>query len=277
MTVRTFVFDLDGVVYRGEQPLPGAAETIETLQHFGHQVCFFTNNSTQSRTEYAHKLRNIGLSVDETRIMTSAYATALYLEERGEQGKAVLAVGEKGLHEELDRVGMKLVGNGVRERVDYVVVGLDRDFTYEKLLKAHRAIVCGAKFIATNRDATFPLEDGLVIPGGGTMVAAIETATGVKPLLIGKPETYAIRKVFELAHASPEDAVVVGDRLDTDIRVGRKIGATTVLVLTGITSRAEAEAASPELRPDVVIQRLPEMLEHRTLAAEITRAGLGNS
>jgi len=261
LAVRTFVFDLDGVVYRGKKALPGAVDTIETLRRHGHQVYFFTNNSTQSRATYVGKLRTIGLYTEEDHVMTSAFATALYLVERGAQGKTVFVVGEEGLRRELAGAGMKLVCDGIHQKVDHVVVGMDRDFTYEKLMRAHRAIADGAEFIATNRDATFPVEGGLVVPGGGTMVAAIETATGVKPLLIGKPETYAMRKILDLAQTPPEDAVIVGDRLDTDIRVGNKIGAMTVLVLTGIATRTEVAAAAPELRPDIVIQRLPEMLE----------------
>ena len=261
MAVRTFVFDLDGVVYRGEQPLPGAVDTIETLRRLGHQVYFFTNNSTQTRTSYAEKLRRMGIPADEEHIMTSAYATALYLEEQGAKGASALVVGENGPREELKAVGVRLVEGGLNEKVDYVVVGLDRRFDYGILTKAQQAISRGAKFIATNRDATFPLEDGLIVPGGGALVAAIEAATGVTPVLIGKPETYAMRRVLELARASPDSSVIVGDRLDTDVLVGRRIGAITVLVLTGVTSEKELESAPPELRPDIVIRSLPELLK----------------
>jgi len=261
LAVRTFVFDLDGVVYRGEQPLPGAVDTIETLRRLGHQVYFFTNNSTQTRTSYAEKLQRMGIPADEEHIMTSAYATALYLKEQGAQGASVVVVGEEGPREELKAIGVRLVEDGLNEKVDYVVVGLDRKFDYRTLTKAQQAILRGAKFIATNRDAAFPLEDGLVVPGGGALVAAIEVATGVTPVLIGKPETYAMRKLLELAHASPEDSVIVGDRLDTDVLLGKRLGATTVLVLTGVTSERELESAPPELRPDIVIHSLPELLK----------------
>lgn len=261
MAVRTFVFDLDGVVYRGMQPLPGAVDTIATLRQFEHQVYFFTNNSTQTRSTYAEKLRGMGIPADEEHIMTSSYATALYLSEKGAQGAAALVVGEEGPRVELSAIGMRLVEDGATEGVDYVVVGMDREFTYEKLKKAQQAIFKGAEFVATNRDNTFPLEDGLLVPGGGAIVSAIEAATGVTPAVIGKPETYAMRKVLDVAHASPEDSVIVGDRLDTDILVGKRLGATTVLVLTGVTTEKDLETAAPERRPDVVIRRLPEMLE----------------
>ena len=261
MVVRTFVFDLDGVVYRGEQPLPGAVDTIKTLRQLGHQVYFFTNNSTQTRTDYTLKLRSMGIDADEAHIMTSSYATALYLTEIGAQGGSVLVVGEEGLKVEMRAVGMKLIEDPDHPRADFVVVGLDRKFCYDTLMRAQQAIFHGAKFIATNRDSTFPLEEGLIVPGGGTMVAALETATDVKPIVIGKPETYAMSEVLKLAGASSEDSVIIGDRLDTDILSGKRIGMKTVLVLTGVTTENDLETAPPEMQPDVVIHQLPELLE----------------
>ena len=258
---RTFVLDLDGVVYRGKQALPGAVETIETLRRLGHQVYFFTNNSTKTRVTYQQKLAGMGIQADIEHIMTSSYATALYLEEHGAQGKSVLVVGREGIREELKAVGMVIAEDGLHEKVDYVVVGMDRDFCYDTLTKAQHAIMGGATFIATNRDATFPMENGMVLPGGGTIVAAIEVASGVKPILIGKPETPAMMEVLHLAHATPKDAVIVGDRLDTDILVAKRIGALSVLVLTGVTKEKDLESVPEEMKPDMVVKSLPEMLE----------------
>lgn len=262
MAKRTFVFDLDGVIYRGDQPLPGAAETINNLRQLGHQVYFFTNNATQTRKTYVDKLTSMGIPVDKDHIMTSAYASALYLASRGAEGKKVYVVGEQGLRDELKKVGMLLVDCSSPQDVDFVVSGLDRKFTYEKLTCAQQAILHGAEFIAANRDATFPLENGLVVPGSGALVAAIETASGTKPLLIGKPETTAMEELLEMAGASSSDAVIVGDRLDTDILAGKKIGAITVLVLTGITTTSLLEDAPDYLKPDVVVECLSDMLNN---------------
>ena len=259
--IRTFVLDLDGVVYRGKQPLPGAVETIQTLRRLGHQVYFFTNNSTKTRTDYQQKLEGMGIPVDLEHIMTSSYATALYLQEQGAQRKSVLVVGRDGIKEELRAVGMVIAEDGLHEKVDYVVVGMDRDFCYDTLTKAQHAIMGGATFIATNRDASFPCENGTVVPGGGAMVAAIEVASGVKPILIGKPETPAMMEVLHLARATPKNTVVVGDRLDTDILVGKRIGALSVLVLTGIAKEDDLKTAPPEMQPDVVIRNLGELLD----------------
>jgi phosphoglycolate/pyridoxal phosphate phosphatase family enzyme len=257
LAVRAFVFDLDGVIYRGEQPLPGAIETIHTLRQLGHQVYFFTNNSTQTRTSYMHKLCGMGIPVDEEHIMTSSYATALYLDEQGARGASVYIVGGEGINVELTAIGMRVVDG---PPADYVVVGLDREFCYDKLMKAQQAIFKGAQFIATNRDTTFPLEDGLVAPGSGSIVAAVEAASGVKPVTIAKPETPALLEIMHLAHSTPQDTVVVGDRLDTDILVGKRAGTITVLVLTGISKEADVAAAPAEMRPEVVVNYLPEML-----------------
>ena len=258
MAVRTFVFDLDGVIYRGEQPLPGAVATTETLRRLGHQVYFFTNNSSKTRTFYLEKLQRMGINTDVEHIMTSAYATALYLLEHSAQDAPVFVIGESGLREELQAAGIRLVE---AEEAEYVVVGIDKKFCYDTLVKAQNAIFRGAKFIATNPDTSFPLENGRVIAGNGALVAAIQTASGVEPVMIGKPATPAMHEILELAHATPEDTVVIGDRLDTDILVGKRIGTVTVLVLTGIATERDVETARPEVRPDIVVKTLPEMLE----------------
>lgn len=257
MAVRTFVFDLDGVVYRGEEPLPGAADTIRSLRQLGHQVFFFTNNSSKSRPFYQEKLQHMDIPADIEHIMTAGYAAALYLLETGAKGASVLAIGEFGLLGELEAAGMELTDE---EPVDYVVVGIDRKFNYDTLVKAQHAILHGARFIATNPDTTYPLEGGRIVPGNGALVAAIQAASGVEPIMIGKPETPAMHEILELAHATAADTVVVGDRLDTDIQAGNRIGATTVLVLTGITTQAEAEAAQGDSKPHFVIERLPDLL-----------------
>ncbi len=257
MAVRTFVFDLDGVVYRGEQPLPGAADTIQSLRRLGHQVYFFTNNSSKSRPFYQEKLQRMGVSADIDHIMTAGYATALYLTENGACGASCLAIGEFGLLGELEAIGMDLTDD---EPVEYVVVGIDRKFNYDTLVRAQRAILGGAAFIATNPDTTFPLEEGRVVPGNGVLVAAIKAATGVEPIMIGKPEITAMHEILQLAHATPADTVVVGDRLDTDILAGNRIGATTVLVLTGIGTMADVEAAPPDMKPTIIIKELRELL-----------------
>ena len=260
-----YVFDLDGVMYLGDTAIPHAAEAVTRLQEAGKQVYFLTNNSGRTRADYCVKLAQVnGLIVPESAIFTSAYATALYLKQRGAAGRSAYVIGEPGLAAELTASGgLTCVTNPDTvnpDDIDYVVIGIDRQFTYDKLRFAHAAITRGhAQFIATNRDATFPMEAG-EIPGGGSLVAALATAAGREPVTIGKPETHAYEAILEVAHVAASESVMVGDRLDTDIAVGRRAGALTVLVLTGVTSAEKAAAAPPEWKPAYVIGDLRELM-----------------
>ncbi len=259
-----YVFDLDGVLYLGDTAIPHAADAVRRLQSAGRQVYFLTNNSGKTRADYQKKLADVnGLDVPESTIFTSAYATALYLKQRGAAGRSAFVIGEPGLAAELAASGglvpVTQPDSVDFHDIDYVVVGIDRQFTYDKLRFAHAAITRGhAQFIATNRDATFPMETG-EIPGGGSLVAALATATGREPVTIGKPETHAYEAILDAAKVTAADSVMVGDRLDTDIAVGRRAGAATVLVLTGVTSAEKAQTAPPEWRPDRIIGDLREL------------------
>lgn len=249
---KAILFDMDGVLYRGERPLPGAAEAVELARSLGYRPFFLTNNSTRTRSQYVERLRRMGIECTESDVITSAYATAEYLKSVAPNGARVYVIGEEGLKVELRLAGFLLSENGP---VDFVVVGLDREFNYGKLARAQRAILSGADFIATNPDATFPTEDGL-IPGAGSIVAAVERATGRRPKVIGKPEPFMLELALRLSGARREDCVVVGDRLDTDILAGNRAGMVTVLVLTGVTAEEEAKGATGEMRPDFIIPDL---------------------
>ncbi len=260
---QVYVFDLDGVLYLGDTAIPYASDAVNRLLGAGKQVYFLTNNSGKTRADYKQKLADVnGLDIPESTIFTSAYASALYLKQRAAAGRSVFVIGEPGLASELAAAGMVAVTEPDTvdiHDIDYVVVGIDRRFTYDKLRFAHAAIMRGhAQFIATNRDSTFPMETG-EIPGGGSLVAALATATGREPVTIGKPETHAYEAILADAGGTAADSVMVGDRLDTDIAVGRRSGAYTVLVLTGVTSPDKAHSAPPEWRPDQIIGDLREL------------------
>ncbi len=264
-TAAVYVFDLDGVLYLGDAAIPYAAEAVRRLQSLGKAVYFLTNNSAKTRADYKDKLAQVnGLDVPESSIFTSAYATALYLKARAAEGKKAFVIGEPGLASELAASAGLVTVNRTDDvsyaDIDYVVVGIDRQFTYDKLHFAHAAITRGrAQFIATNRDATLPTEDHEV-PGGGSLVAAVVTATSREPVTIGKPETHAYEAILAAAGVTASESLMVGDRLDTDIAVGRRVGAQTVLVLTGVTSAQQAESAPPEWRPDRIIGDLRELV-----------------
>jgi phosphoglycolate/pyridoxal phosphate phosphatase family enzyme len=260
-----FVFDIDGVLYRGTEAIDGAAQTLARLRQRSEpaQVFFLTNNSSQPRQVYVDKLTGMGMPCTEDEIVTSASATAAYIAGvLGAKNASALVVGGPGIEDELSRVGLTVQRSAdeeTGETVDFVVAGLDREFTYHKLWRAQQAILRGAKFIATNRDGQYPMEEGRVIPGGGAMIAAIEAASDTVPQVIGKPETLGLQTILHTANARPDEAVMVGDRCDTDILCGNRLHVPTVLVLTGVTTREKADLVPPDQRPTHIIETLYEL------------------
>jgi len=265
--------DLDGVVYRGADPVPGVAAVLAARAAAGDDVVYVTNNSMHYRADYLTRLADLGAPVSADRVVSSARATALYLVEREPSIRRVLALGANGLERELRDVGLEVVtaahaatrvsqegidGFDAAGRPDAVVVGLDPALTYLRLSVAADAIRAGARFIATNRDPVYPTERGLR-PGAGSLVAAVETTTGVTPTVIGKPGPLLLEEAAHAAGAEARDAVMIGDGLVTDIAAAHAVGARSVLMLTGVTTRAQVEALPPEERPTEVAADAAEL------------------
>jgi 4-nitrophenyl phosphatase len=252
-SIKSLMIDLDGVLYRGDEAIVGAKEFIALLQRERVSFLLLTNNSTRTPGQYVAKLARMGIAIEESDVLTSAQATALYLERIAPPGARVYAIGEEGL-----RAALREKYTVTEEGTRFVVVGLDSELTYEKLKTATLLIRSGARFIATNPDKTLPTEEGL-IPGNGAIVAALEAATGVAPFVVGKPEP----AIFDLALAKmgvgKEGAAVIGDRLGTDILGGRRAGLITILVLSGATSRQELENSS--IKPDLVFEDVRQLYE----------------
>ena len=273
MAIRVVIFDLDGVLYRGEQPMPGALETVERLRHSGRRVIYATNNSTRTRAEYVARLRSFGLAADIDDVVTSAYATARYLQDKKLHARDALVIGADGLRAELRDAGVLEGEHRVRPfrevtdgpHADLVVVGLDQSFTYDKLADAQRAILAGAPFIAANKDLNYPVE-GRLLPGAGAIVAALEAATGRVAVCVGKPEPFMFEEALRRAGARGDEAIVVGDSLQTDVLAAQRIGATGVLILTGVTTEASL-SGSDRVAPDHVIDRLDALIELPALRA----------
>jgi HAD superfamily hydrolase (TIGR01457 family) len=263
LSISTYVFDLDGVVYLGNQRIPHAADSINQLIANQKQVYFLTNNSSSTRQNYVEKLRRMTIDVDESRIYTSAFATALYLKEIGAAGRNAFVIGESGLQQEIRSVGLNTFLDPTKvqaNEIDYVIAGIDWQFSYAKLAFGHECLVHGhAAFIATNRDSTYPSEKGSV-PGAGSLVIALATSSGIEPLTIGKPEPTALREIVKAAGATAQLTLMIGDRLDTDIAGGVRAGTRTACVLTGVTTREAAETASGEQKPEFIIDDLRELL-----------------
>jgi 4-nitrophenyl phosphatase len=249
--------DMDGVLYRGEQPLPGAIETINVLRQRGVKVAFLTNNASRHRQEMAAQVSRLGFPCDVEQVWGSAYTTARYVATEAPEAR-VFVVGTAGLARELQEAGLTVVPT--HEGATHVVAGLDRGLTYDKLKYAHYAICNGAKFIATNLDATYPDTLTTTTPGGGAIVAVLRTSTGVEPTVIGKPQTIGIALIAASWGVGPAAMAAVGDRLDTDIASAKSFGCLAVLVLTGIATQAEAEAACGVQKPDVILRDLTELI-----------------
>lgn len=250
-----FLFDLDGVLYRGADPVPAAAGSLARLRSMGKRIAFVTNNSGRTPEAVAARLRSVGVPARSDEVETSALTTAAVLAARG-VGDAFV-VGETGLVEALTHAGVQ-VHAGQPERVDVVVVGWDRGADYEKLRTASVLVQRGAQLIATNPDASFPAADGTRWPGAGALLAAIETTTGLRGEVIGKPNAPILLAALERAGGGRP--LVIGDRLDTDIAGAAGLGWDSMLVLTGIDGREEAAAAS--VRPTYVAEDLDALFNH---------------
>ena len=230
-----YIFDLDGTLFRGAAAIPGAVETIAALRAAGSKIRYVTNNSTLARDSYVDKLSRMGFPVEPGEVYSSALGAAEYL--RGTVARAHV-VGEIGLTSALEAAGIRSDG---LDPPDAVVVGLCRGFDYERMTRAMRYLLdAQVRFVATNRDASLPVEDGRLIPGAGAIVAALATCAGREPELVGKPSPYLIEWILRDAGALPRDALVVGDRVETDIVAGRRAGCAVHLVLTGVTAVAPA-------------------------------------
>jgi len=225
-----FIIDMDGVLYRGNRKIDGADRFIEFLQKKKIPFVLATNNSTRTRDMYVEKLRNMGINVDRNKIITSAYVTAEILKKERERAMALI-VGEIGIFEEIRRIGWKTLDYREWKDAEYVIVGMDTTLTYEKLKAGCLAINKGAKFVATNDDRNFPSEEGL-IPGAGSMVAALETATGKKARVMGKPNEPYVSVIKSILGSG--ELWVVGDRIETDMAMADKLGAKKILVLSGV-------------------------------------------
>ena len=229
------LLDLDGVVHRGDQPVPEAVRTLSVLAARGARTVFLTNNSARTPRQVADRLAGFGIEVDPGSIVTSAVATASLLAAEGLAGATAFVIGERGIREALADAGIVVV-DGAPGRTDLVVVGWDRGVDYAKLRAASLLVQRGARLVATNGDASYPAPDGLW-PGAGAILAAVVTATGARPTIVGKPH----RPLFEAAAAASGSLrpLVVGDRLDTDVAGAAALGWDSLLVLTGASRTAD--------------------------------------
>ncbi len=250
--IKSWLMDMDGVLVREEHPIPGAGDFIARLRELELPFLVLTNNSIYTRRDLAARLALSGLEVPEEAIWTSALATADFLQGQRPGGTA-FAIGESGLTTALHDVGYTLSDR----EPDYVVLGETRTYSFERIAQAIRLIVAGARFIATNPDATGPTPDG-PLPATGSVAALISRATGVEPYFVGKPNPLMMRSALNAIDAHSETSAMVGDRMDTDVVSGLEAGMHTVLVLTGSTQRDQAERFP--FRPSRIVDSIADLL-----------------
>ncbi len=247
--------DLDGVVYRGTEAIPGMPELLTQREAAGDIIVYVTNNSRWHRSEYQQRLLDMGAPADPGHILTSARGTALAMAALPRPPRLTMVFAGAGLQRELEDVGLATVPcsyAGLAQRPDAVAVGVDFDLSFERLSAAAAAVREGAYFAVTNRDPIFPTPDGLMA-GAGSMVAALVTASGREPdMVIGKPEPGLMREAAEVAGVAVEDAIVIGDGLLTDIAAAHAVGARSVLVLTGVSTAQQATALPADERPTAI-------------------------
>jgi NagD protein len=251
--IRSWLMDMDGVLVREQHAIPGAAEFLARLQELGTPFMVLTNNSMYTRRDLAARLRRSGLDVPEESIWTSALATASFLEGQRPGGSAFV-IGEVGLTTALHESGYTLTESDP----DYVVLGETRTYSFERITEAIRLIGAGARFIATNPDNIGPSPDG-PLPATGSFAALISRATGVAPYYVGKPNPLMMRSALNALDAHSEHTAMIGDRMDTDVVSGLEAGLEAILVLTGVTSRADAERHP--YRPSRIIESVAELVE----------------
>jgi 4-nitrophenyl phosphatase len=262
--LRAAVIDMDGVLWHGDQPLPGLAPFFAALRARDIRFVLATNNASRTPDQYVAKLAGMGVTVGEAEVLTSAQATAHYLAEQrqrpsqngaGRPLNRVFAIGDEGVRRALLEAGFELCGLDDLD-AGVVVVGMDRELSWDKLATATLNIRAGARFVGTNPDTSLPTERGFT-HGNGAILAALQVATGIAPVIIGKPEPIMYQQALQRLGAAPSETVAIGDRLETDILGAVRAGLPSLLVLSGISQRAELAAV--EYRPTWIMRDIVEI------------------
>ena len=254
--VRAVLLDMDGVVYVGEEPLPGVQEFLDYLEATERNWLFVTNNSSRTPNQFVEKVGRMGIGAGESHMLSSALATASWLAEQYPDGVRAFMIGQDGLRSALEQEGITIVEDA--QAADVIVSGIDFSVRYERLADATLAIRAGARFIGTNSDTSFPSERGQ-IPGTGALLALLEAATGVTPTVIGKPNPGMFQQAMHKLGTTAAETLMVGDRYETDIAGAIELGMPTAAVLTGITTEEEFRTVVP--KPDLILPGLPELLD----------------
>ncbi len=254
--IKGLILDMDGVLWHDSQPLGDLPFIFDRIRYFGYEFILVTNNATRTVKEYQEKLAGFGVFLEANQIINTSEAVGSLLHQRYPDGANLFVIGQPSLKQTLESYGMKIVDDA-SSNVEVVIGSLDYDLTYEKLKHASLLIQSGCKFIGTNPDKTLPTPEGF-IPGSGTVISALEVASGVKAEIVGKPEPLLFQIALERLALNPQDTLAIGDRLETDIAGAQAANIHSALVLSGASSQEEAQKFHPQ--PDIIAQNLTELV-----------------
>lgn len=255
--IKALILDMDGVIWRSDTPIGDLPAIFKRIEARGIQYAFATNNSSKTPEQYVDRLKNLGVDVQPWQVVTSSQGAAQAVAQAFPRGTKVFAIGEDGVRVALEEQGFEILSVERASQAQAVVMGIDRTITFQKAAEAALLVRSGVPFYATNTDRTFPTPRG-EIPGAGAWVSIITTATGVQPIVAGKPFPYLMELSLERLGTKKEETLVVGDRLETDIAAGQAVGCPTALVLSGVSTRKQVELWKPKM--DFVVDDLSSLI-----------------
>lgn len=255
--IKALIIDMDGVVWKADAPIGDLKSTFTRIREHGLKFIFATNNSTKTPEQYVERLAGFGVDVEPWQVITSSQAAAHAVSQKFPRGTKVFVIGEDGVRKALEEKGFEIVSVENAVNAQAVVMGIDREISFQKVVEATLLVRNGIPFYVTNTDKTFPTPRG-EIPGSGAWVSVILTATDVQPIIAGKPYPFLMELSLEKLGVQKEDALVVGDRLETDIAAGQAVGCPTALVLSGVSTMEQADRWMPKI--DIVADDLASLI-----------------
>lgn len=244
--IKALILDMDGVIWRADAPIGDLAEIFKRIEARGLKYVFATNNGTKTPDQYVERLAGFGVNVKPSQVVTSALGAAYMLAQRYPKGTKVFMIGEDGIKVALEEKGFEVLSTNDAPEAKAVVMGIDRGITFDKMREATLLVRSGVPFYATNPDKTFPTPRG-EIPGAGAWISVVTTATEVEPIIAGKPFPFMMELSLEILGTKKDETLVVGDRLETDIAAGQAVGCKTALVLSGVSTKSQADTWQPQL------------------------------
>ena len=242
--IKALILDMDGVIWKSDAPIGDLPAIFKRIRERGLKFVFATNNGTKTPEEYQKRLADLGVEIDKEQVVTSAMGVAFMLSKKFPKGAKIFVIGENGIRVALENDGFEVLSVENAPQAQVFVMGIDRDVNFQKVMEATLLVRTGIPFYATNTDKTFPTPRG-EIPGAGAWLSVIITATSVEPIVAGKPFPYLMELSLEKLGTSKAETLVVGDRLETDIAAGQSVGCPTALVLSGVSTKAQADQWKP--------------------------------